>query len=518
VKSILDFVPNGFKLRPLQTNMLLDVEAAWVEHDVIVVEGDVGSGKSLVIQTIARWQASLEKTTATITPRVALQDQYKDSFKDVPLLKGAGRYPCQEKGVSSCSSMKTLMGSYCETGCKYVCAKVRAKESLNTIYNLQSYLFSKDTRDIVLVDEAHTLLDQLSETQTLNIWKHRYNYPDGLDLNIDIMVWLESMRDVIEVREAELREQIAAERSAGGDEETLTTLNEDLSDYTREKGKFFNIYQGLKSKDGNYFLEHTEDHHRGKLKPLIRIRPKSLKGLYNPLLAKGTSKIILATATLIDLEVERLGLSHKRVKYLEYPSTFALEDQPIIVDPVGNMGYKYQDKNIPKLAQRIRDTRALHPDTKGVVHMTYGMANKLKKYLNDDGIMYHDSKNKEKVLKAFKDSTDKVVLVACGMSMGVDLPGPSFGWQAISKIMYPNQGDALIKHWYTSDKKWICWLTAREFVQACGRINRYHGDKGTTYIWDSCIGNIKRNRFGLVQNAIKFKYFKPHFLRRIAWK
>ena len=69
--SILKHVPKGFKLRDLQTDMLLDIEAAWDSYDVVVLEADVGSGKSLVLQTIAKWQASKEKRSATVTPRVA---------------------------------------------------------------------------------------------------------------------------------------------------------------------------------------------------------------------------------------------------------------------------------------------------------------------------------------------------------------------------------------------------------------------------------------------------------------
>lgn len=516
--SILKHVPKGFNLRPLQVDMLKDIEANWSESDVIVLEADVGSGKSLVLQTIARWVASQDKSSATVTPRVALQDQYKKSFNDVPVLKGAGRYKCQEQGISSCAKMKTVVGAYCESSCAYMCAKRSAAASKNTIYNLQSYLLSKDSREVVMVDEAHTLLAQLSDAQTLNIWQHRYEYPDGLDLNIDILMWLESMRVEIESREDKLRQIINEHRRIGSDPEVFEELSEDLNKYTAEKGKFFNIYNGLKRKDGNYFLEHTTDYHNGVQKPLIRIRPKSLKGLYNPLLASDTNKVILATATLTPLDVDRLGFSHKRVTYLEYPSTFDVEDQPIVVDPVGNMGFKYQDKNIPKMAERIRVTRELHPDTKGVVHMTYGMANKLQKHLKEDWVLWHDSNNKEKVLKYFTEDADKgTVLVACGMSMGVDLPGPDFGWQAIGKIMYPNRGDNLLKHWYDVDSKWITWLAAREFIQACGRINRYMGDKGITYIWDSGFGNIKKKRFGLVQQAVRANFFKPHFMKRIKW-
>jgi Rad3-related DNA helicase len=158
-------------------------------------------------------------------------------------------------------------------------------------------------------------------------------------------------------------------------------------------------------------------------------------------------------------------------------------------------------------------------DTKGIVHVSYSIANDLKKYLeNEEWALFHDKENKEDVLKFFKEGADKgYVLIAAGMNTGIDFKGPDFGWQAIGKIIYPSMGDAVLKHWYKTDNSWITWLATRELIQACGRVNRDAEDKAVTYIWDSCFGNPYKRRHGLFTNADKQGYITDNFKKRIDW-
>ena len=517
--SILDFVPYGYKTRPIQENMLLDIERAWPDKDVVVLQGDVGVGKSLVLQTVAKWLESLETTSATITPRVALQDQYLESFPNTPCLKGASRYKCSEKGVSHCAERKLVEGSYCHFNCGYTTARNAAKESSNAVFNLPSYTLFDDPRDVLLIDEAHTLLERLLETHSITVWQHRHNYPAGMELFEDLMIWIDETRLKIRAKIADTYVEIGRYKESGSVIEEYQHLIDEVNTLYKEGEKLYYVLQGIRQADSNFFLEHTEELNHGVMKPLMRIRPKTMKDMYNPLLSKKVKKVILASGTINKLDLDKLGLANKRVKYLKYESPFDPADQPIVVDPVGNMGFKYQNKNLPALIARIRETRKEFIHTKGVVHMTYGMSNKLQKKLKSKWVVYHDKHDKEDKLEFFKkEAPPGTVFIACGMGMGVDLPGPDFGWQAVAKIMYPSLNDPLIAQQYKKERSWIDWVTTREFIQVCGRINRYMGDKGVTLVWDSCLGNPEKKRFGLWQQAKKGGYISKSFERRVVWK
>ena len=190
--SILDYVPSGYKLRDLQKDALLDIEASWASHDVIVLRADVGTGKSLILRTVAAWVASFDKSCEIITPRVALQEQYTESFKSTPSLKGAARYKCSTKGIKNCGEMKLVTDTYCPD-CPYSKVRKKVQSSRVAIFNFQSYLYSKDPRDVMLLDEAHTLFDQISEQNTLNLWKSRYDFPTDAKNMASILLWLEGV-------------------------------------------------------------------------------------------------------------------------------------------------------------------------------------------------------------------------------------------------------------------------------------------------------------------------------------
>ena len=100
------------------------------------------------------------------------------------------------------------------------------------------------------------------------------------------------------------------------------------------------------------------------------------------------------------------------------------------------------------------------------------------------------------------------------MSEGIDLAGAEFGYQILTKVPWPSKADKLTAHWYDTDIDWIAWMTVRDVVQACGRVNRYKGDKAVTYLLDISFGNPAKNRHGLIT---KFKKFFPQsFLERIV--
>jgi len=498
-KSILDYFPPGYTPKETQKEILPKVQEAWDKSDVIVIEADTGAGKSHMLQTIARWRAELGESTATLTPRVALQKQYSDTFPEVTVLKGKSRYSCKDKTFKNCLEAKEVCGEFCG-GCSYKADRDIAKESGNSVFSIHSYLMLGSRKDNVLTDEAQSLYDIMADQNSIKLWKHKVKYPAGMKDYGDVIVWLEKAIDIYNSEIDDLKEQIQEMKDSDATYVQMIPWVTGLKEMEQTTKKYGRVLHGIRHRPTDYFIEHIIEEFRGKPSHALLIRPTTLEDSMGWLWPTKTRKIVLASATLSQKDIEKLGLSKKRVTWIKAPVAISAQDRPIVVEPAGNMSYKYQNGSIERISDKIQELQTRH-DGKGLVHVTYGIAEKLKKHLGkDSSILFHTSGNKEEVLKDFisRPAADKPVLIACGMHEGLDLAGPDFSWQALAKVPWPSKADKLIDHWYQSDFDWIAWITIRAIIQACGRINRYPGDYAVTYIIDSCFGNPKKNRRGFL--------------------
>lgn len=495
--SILSYAPKGYTLRKNQVDILIQVEDMWNKSDVIVIPAPVASGKSVIILTIAKWMKSFGKKSAILTPRVSLQTQYSKAFPSIPVLKGADRYTCGASKVG-CRTTKDMQGHYCE-GCKYKAAKTKVSESSIGIYNMSSYLFAGYRRDILLVDEAHNLYSFISDQFTLNLWKHIHKYPKDMKTCGTVAIWLEG-----EIKS--LVSQLGVAKDTG-DQKEYEALTKQLNTYRR-------VLSGLQVAPANFFIEKTKESYRGKMKDVLKVRPTVLSGLPEILWpSKKTEKVILLSGTISDLDMRLLGLRGKRVSTVTTTNPIPAQNRPIDVSVGVNMSYKYQDKNMPKMADLLEELRQ-NNSKKGLIHTTYAISNKLKKYLTDDRYIFHTKLNKDEKLAEFIKSEDKI-FVACGMSEGLDLAGSDYTWQAITKIQYPNKADQLIDKWYREDSERVNWMTIRTLRQQIGRICRTPEDFGITYVLDTAFGNLVTKRFGLVtKNREMFTY---DVLESVKW-
>ncbi len=524
MKSILEYCPPGTSLRPVQITALLDIEAALTQHDVVVGSYDVGSGKSLIARVVAAWAADHDRSTGILTHRVSLQDQYERSFPDVPTLRGVGRYTCSRYQMN-CAEVKETVGEYCGGGCSYLAARNATKASKVAVFNYHTYLFNyTDRRDWLVVDEAHALFEILAEQYAISCWKHKESYPDNLRTCGEVAIWLETRLRVIRSESEDVKQQIAIHmqeaRSRALKDEVVqppADLVKELKVLQETVQRYERILNGLQTAPANFFIEHSTDFYRGKEMPLLRVRPTTLRGLPPLLWSNGNrkQKLILLSGTIREEDVSKLGLQGMRVKYLEGENPIPASQRPVDASFGLNMSFKYQDKNLPGMAQKIRELATKHSDTKGLCHLTYDLSRKLQPLLTGPRYIWHTNKDSAQKLKQFLDSKEPVIFMACGMEEGLDLAGPEYGWQAIIKIPWPSRADKLIDKFYREDMPWVLWMTVRKLRQMTGRICRGPTDFGVTYILDSGLGNPKKRRWGLMNQCQKL--FGKSFLDSVKW-
>ncbi len=93
-----------FKPRPIQTTALEWIEEQYPDTKYFFVQAPVGSGKSLIGITAAKWisqQSQLLHRSYILTPQRILQRQYEQSFKkDMASLYGKSNYQCVNRNTT----------------------------------------------------------------------------------------------------------------------------------------------------------------------------------------------------------------------------------------------------------------------------------------------------------------------------------------------------------------------------------------------------------------------------------
>ena len=513
--SILNYTPEGYTLRDVQKFILQDIERAWDDYDVFVVSAAVASGKSLIAKTLSNWLTAKEHRTAIVTPQVVLQDQYEAEFKDLPVVKGASRYQCRRAHMENCEQTKELLGAYCG-GCVCVTARERGKAEAVGVFNFYTYLLVEHNKDIAIFDEAHNLADNIAEFYTLNLWHHLYDNVDKIQTTADLLEYLDTQADLmkgeIRHREADRGAMLEAKRKGWPmDNDQFEANNKELYGMAKRRDKYLNICAGLRAAQDNFFLEHVVEPYRGVDHRLFRVRPINLKYVPHALWPeKKVRKVVLMSATISKKDIESLGLSTRKVRYIDAPSPIPAENRPVIVKMgVGSMAYKYQDQTLPKVIQTIRELAEKHKSEKGVIHCTYGAAAALRKGLTGPRYMWHNREDKLDTYQEFRDTKEPRILIASGMSEGIDLVEDAGRWQVITKVMYPSLGDSLVKKRLQDDRDWYQWMTARTTMQQIGRICRTPTDYGVTYIVDSSFYGFYKQTQNLwpqyVKDAVRFE-------------
>ena len=427
-----------------------------VDGDNLYLMGDYtvthNSGKSHVAMTIARWAfAKKQLKSNIITPTNLLVNQYKKDFDgEIKILSKKADYICKRSATIPCikQSLKKNLGHQC-SGCIMTNAKKHAEEGPITICNTWIYKANRIYKPLLIIDEAHNTLDFIREMNLKKRWRHKDSYPDNLN----------SYRDAVEWFNQNGYEEMMEKMGFNGEPKYL--INSSYKPYGKDR----------------------EPKHCLEFKPVDVSSAAPV--LWPP---SKIDKIILMSATLSSKDIEYLGLDKRRVCTISCSSPIIAERRPVLYQPVGSMAAHSQNRNLERLAQSIEEALRIHTGQKGLVHVTYSLAAKLRPLLaNNPRFIWHTKQDKKKQYAKFRASRpeDGKVLIASGLYEGVDLPSDAGRFQIIAKVPWPSLGDPVTKYLTEKDPEYYSWETIKIVLQACGRICRRLDDWGITYIVDS---------------------------------
>lgn len=425
--------------------------------DVLVVRAPVGSGKSGVAVSMqagfnaAGWGCNI------IVPNNMLRQQYLDEFPKLKTVRSQDEYvvpaKCQFHGRlriphsdMTVKEFRKQYGTWPRNNPYFKATNAAKKKLTPTVFNYYSYLAHKMYKDVLIVDECHELLDTLRGIHIKTLWKDKVGYPDGLRTFGDLLEWAEQNKD----------------------RPNVELLIDELS----------------KSHPASV-IEHTHDLYHGEYKECIKIKPLSVADKPPIMWPDKTKRIILMSATVSQQDIEKLGLGDRVVKFIDTVSPIPKERRKIIPLNVANMSTKHQDANMDLVVQKIKEIADRYKGENGLVHAPYSLALKLKEKLKDDPrFIFHNQLDKQSKLAEFKESRGKV-LIGSGMYAGLDLKYELARFQIITKIPFPNLMDSSNRWLANNDREYYAWQTAKNVLQASGRVCRAEDDEGFTFIVDS---------------------------------
>lgn len=464
-------------IRDVQEQLLLMLEKEWDNYDVMVIVAPTATGKSAISKTLM----SAIRSSSTITPTNLLVKQFQDEFPDTRSLARMDSYYCEE-WQRPCASTRNKLMKYC-AGCQ--CGRDIAVAKFQKgpgIYNYHIYMAHKLYRDVLIIDEAHNILPTIQDRLAIKLWQHDYKYPLNMYTQESTLAWIDS-----------------------------------LSPAKKKTKKIRLLREACKYQVPEYIMERTKEWFSGKgtlrnepeERDLIKLIPVDISQAPPMLWPQEVSKIIMMSATINKKDIERLGLSKKRILYIECASPIPPENRPIIFQPVTSISRANIDTAIPKLAEYIKQVAEYHRNEKGVIHATYQVASMLRDHLTDSRFMFHNRSDKQLVYQQFRniqhlaprniqhtpttESRPAPVLIACGLYEGIDLPEDAGRWQIISKIPWPSLGNPGVKHLSELDPEWYSWDTLKTVIQACGRVCRTPDDYGVSYIPDSSFNRLLKD-------------------------
>jgi len=542
ISNLLNNFPDGYTPNRSQVKLLKNIDQAFEDgHKFVVCNAPTGSGKSFISKTVGNIAEDCDKdyrdlitsylafkhgqggkfvhseeceeqpafgcTALTITK--SLQDQYKELFNDVEILKGKSNYQCAVDSefsvdVAPCVHLAGLKNEcWSQNKCPYYEQRNKALTSQFNTLNYNMFFSLPDhvkKRQFLICDEASELEDQLVKEFTCKV---EYRFLRNCDITIRPFMasqshekWINNL--LLEVSDAagELKEMIANKQNSKP--QVVIALKWKLI-------KLGNLQRKLE-----LILETWSDseyvHEKDNLG--VTFTPLKVNKLSHRLF-EFADKVILMSATIIDPKNFCTSLGIDKFKYIEAESTFDPKNAPIICNTKYKLNYYTMKKFLPKIISNIQDICDHHKGEKGIIHTQNNtITGELSKVLVGDRYLYRQpGVVNEEILSKHTLSKDPTVLISPSMSHGVDLKDDLARFQIIVKAPFLPTKDVRIERLMKDDYDWYVNKMLCSLIQSCGRGIRSKKDHCVTYILDANIAhNILNNKHKLPN------YFLNRFL------
>jgi Rad3-related DNA helicase len=512
----LDFISDVIKNQPDKKFILLDLPT--------------GVGKSLLALMIMNWyQENINEKGKfdILTDTKILQEQLTNEFSCLNSLWGRDNYRCKEYGTS-CAQGKEFnrllknKGKKCEW-CPYDDARtqfISGDYSLTNFYLYILYaLYMPDiikTRgsDILIVDESHNFDTIFSDFISISITEtmiRKYQFDDEYNITMRLSQ-VETLTDYIDYLNY-LRPRIAGNitkfsNQLGLSDSSVVKVDTKINGMFNTKSDESKLVQmmgeleQLLTKVDTFLVDYKEAPENWVMENKWNEKTKTKDFSIEPIWAhKYLDKyvwskykyVIFMSGTILNRNMfsELNGLDSEKSVYHYIPSPFPKENRPIYYFPITKMTFKNKEAGFKKMIPYIEKTLSKYKDKKGIIHtVSFEFANWIKENIKSDRFLFHDSSNKDEVLRKHQTSPHPTILVSPSMETGVSLDDDLSRFQIIMKMPYPSLSSIKNKTRLKLNPKWYSWRTISTLLQMSGRSVRSVDDSADTIIFDSCFSDI----------------------------
>jgi Rad3-related DNA helicase len=538
-----------YKPRKEQKEALSFIESEYQKNKMnkfFLLNLPVGSGKSHLALMIADWyKKNVNKMARVdiITNSKILQDQYANTYESISDLKGKENYECETYACSCAqgSEFNRLNKTSCES-CPYSYARESYQSGGISLTNFYLYILyaiynpklmeSRDAR-VLIVDEAHEFDDVMSDFITIKITEtslKKYKFASEYDL-IKRLKAVKSISDYVEFLKHYNTEIIStmdsmsngmssAPRNVTEDKrdlkisKLLKTKNSDVkmmqlvTDLKQQQSKIDVFLTEYKANPNNWVLESS---YNEKLRQKeLSLEPIWAYDYLDKYVFSHYDMVFLMSGTILDknLFCQLNGLDVSKAVYYSISSPFPLRNRMIYYMPVGKMSYKSKEETFKRYIPYIKKLLDKYKNKKGIIHTnSFELANWIKDSIKDPRLIFHDSSNKDEMLRLHIESEEPTVIVSPSMDTGVSFDDDSARFQIIAKVPYPSLASQKNKMRQSNNPDWYSWKTVSGFIQMTGRAVRSDMDYADTIVIDGGFGDVMKHSSHFlpdwIQNAIK---------------
>jgi Rad3-related DNA helicase len=542
--GLLKVFPEGYTPNSAQVKLLKNIDQAFDDgYKFVVCNAPTGSGKSFISKTLAN--ASTESSSNfkdlitsytafkidqtgsyiheeeceeedppgafALTITKALQDQYRDLFKDTTILKGKSNYISTidsniDVELESLIMPKNILEDHRRRHkCTYhndrrdALINKFAALNYNMFFSLPNHI---KKRQFLICDEAAELEDQLVKEFSCDI---NFEMLKRMDILVrpfysknsaNVIKWINNLLLDLSDKIDQLRDII----SSGN-----TNNKKFLIETRRQIVGIRNLHSKLSLiidtwNDSEYLFETSKDG--------ITFMPLKVNKLSNHLF-KYADKVVLMSATIIDPSNFCKSLGIDKFKYVEAESSFDAKNAPIYCTTKVKLNYHNLKRSLPKIVKQIKQICEFHKNDKGIIHTHNNtITSFLSNQLTDERFLAREpGVNNEMIIEQHLANPAPTVLVSPSLSRGVDLKDNLARFQIIVKAPYLPTKDKRIERLMKDDFNWYSNKMLCSVIQSCGRGVRSKKDYCTTYILDGAVVE------SVVNNKHKLpKYFIDRFL------
>lgn len=483
----------------------------------VLYDAPTGSGKSIVNVTLGR----ASKKAFYITPQLTLIDQIKkDKYlgQHVVDIKGRQNYPCSWDPAATCDvgMCRRVKDFSCQKiiSCPYWTQKMKALDAQTALMSFAYFIlegntetdFSFGRRELLILDESHSIDRHIVSHISLTVspWSVPFELYKKVTSQVGHIQDFDDAANVVrtvkdfaklEVDMAEAKIQLTLE---GGEISITQATNlRRLNDFIWSAERFLNCLT-----DVEWVWQVGWASYHGNNYPKLVLQPLYARSFMQDMIWSRAEYYIISTATILNIPLflKETGLDKTlpadKIVHISVPSTFPVENRPIIDRMNGKLTHNKLEQNIVgavSVLERILDQE----EGKNVaVHCnSYGMSIKIQNLINPkykDRLVVHTSEDRQEALETWKNGHGRVFL-AVSFTEGQDWIGEICEAQVLFKVPFMDISDKRVaRRLEKCEWKWYQNEALKTTIQSYGRAVRSPEDKARFYIIDASFVDLIR--------------------------